>query len=97
MPATLVVYKRMRQGVADQNRDRVERITKIGGLWERVQALRATPLSGRAKKTDAVVAADPVAAYTPIPAPPGAAAPPPPGMTPPPPPGMTPPPPPGRG
>jgi hypothetical protein len=97
MPATLVVYKRMRQGVTDQNRDRVERITKIGGLWERVLALRATPLSGRAKKTDAVVAADPVAAYTPIPAPPGAAPPPPPGMTPPPPPGMTPPPPPGRG
>ena len=89
MPATLVVYKRMRQGVIDQNRDRVEKITKIGGLWDRVIALRATPLSGRAKKTDAVVAADPVAAYTPIPAPPG--------MTPPAPPGMTPPPPPGRG
>jgi hypothetical protein len=81
MPATLVVYKRMRQGFVDQNRDRVEKITKVGGIWERVVALRATPLSGRAKKTDAVVKADPVAAYVPVP----------------PPPGMTPPPPPGRG
>jgi hypothetical protein len=89
MPATLVVYKRMRQGVVDQNRDRVEKITKIGGIWDRVIALRATPLSGRAKKTDAIVKPDPVATYTPIPTPPGMAPPPPP-----PPPGMSPPPPP---
>ena len=81
MPATLVVYKRMRQGVVGQNRERVEKITKIGGIWERVIALRAIPLSGRAKKTDAVVTADAVKAYVPVP----------------PPPGMTPPPPPGRG
>jgi hypothetical protein len=88
MPANLVVYKRMRPGFADQNRDRVEKITKIGGIWDRVVALKATPLSGRAKKTDAVIAADPIASYTSIPLPPGMAPPPPP------PPGMAPPPPP---
>lgn len=92
VPATLVVYKRMRPGFADQNRDRVEKITKLGGIWDRVVALRATPLSGRSKRTDAVIALDPVSTYTPMPLPPGAV-PPTPGMTPPPPP----PPPPGRG
>jgi len=86
VPATLVVYKRMRPGFVDQNRERVEKITKIGGIWDRVVALSATPLSGRAKKTDAVIANDPVAAYTAIPLPPGMAPPPPPpsGMAPPP-------------
>lgn len=88
VPATLVVYKRMRPGFVDQNRERVEKITKIGGIWDRVVALSATPLSGRAKKTDAVIANDPVAAYTAIPLPPGMAPPPPlpTGMAPPPPP-----------
>ena len=78
VPATLVVYKRMRPGFADQNRDRVEKITKLGGMWDRVVALRATPLSGRSKRTDAVIALDPVSTYTPMPPPPGMPPPPPP-------------------
>jgi hypothetical protein len=96
VPALLVVYKRMRPGFADHNRERVEKVTKVAGIWDRIIELRATPLSGRAKRTDAVVAADVAPIATSIPPPPGMTPPPPPGMTPPPPPGMTPPPPPGR-
>ena len=95
VPALLVVYKRMRPGVADHNRERVDKVTKVPGIWDRIIELRATPLSGRAKRTDAVVAADVAPIATSIPIPPGMTPPPPLGMTPPR--GMTPPPPPPPG